>query len=161
MALEELNYDSSNDAIRAIDGKTMIIVGDADGVELEHAIELFKLRGGGDREAAARGFLTEAPRARLAILPATSHIGIMAEAERIAEFATPVPRRSRPAPAHGLLRRHGRAIRPGVRPRQPLTATKVEDGHAYARQSLRRRKEGAQGFNRLFPACAVRRLHRL
>jgi pimeloyl-ACP methyl ester carboxylesterase len=88
IALEELDYDGSNDAIRAIDDKTMIIVGDADGVELEHAIELFKLRGGGDREAAARGFMTEAPRARLAILPATSHIGIMAEAERIAELGT-------------------------------------------------------------------------
>jgi pimeloyl-ACP methyl ester carboxylesterase len=89
IALEELYWDRSNDAIRGIDDKTMIIVGDADGVELEHAIELFKLRGGGDREAAARGFLTGAPRARLAILPATSHVGLMAEAERIAALATP------------------------------------------------------------------------
>jgi pimeloyl-ACP methyl ester carboxylesterase len=88
-ALEEQNYDSSNDAIRAIDDKTMIIVGDADGMQLEHAIELFKLRGGGDREAAARGFIPGAPRARLAILPATSHIGLMAEAGRIAALATP------------------------------------------------------------------------
>jgi hypothetical protein len=67
----------------------MIIVGDADGMQLEHAIELFKLRGGGDREAAARGFIPGAPRARLAILPATSHIGLMAEAGRIAALATP------------------------------------------------------------------------
>jgi pimeloyl-ACP methyl ester carboxylesterase len=89
IALEALNYDSSNDAIRGIDDKTMIVVGDADGMQLEHAIELFKLRGGGDREAAARGFLTGAPRARLAILPATSHVGLMAEAERIAALATP------------------------------------------------------------------------
>ncbi|WP_206185265.1 alpha/beta fold hydrolase [Sphingosinicella sp. CPCC 101087] len=89
LALEEQDYAASDEAVRAIDDKTMIIVGDADGVALEHAIELFKLRGGGDREAAARGFLTGAPRARLAILPATSHIGIMAEAERIAELATP------------------------------------------------------------------------
>jgi pimeloyl-ACP methyl ester carboxylesterase len=88
-ALEEMNYDRSNEAIRAIDDKTMIIVGDADGMQLEHAVELFKLRGGGDREAAMRGFLSEAPRARLAILPATSHVGLMAEAGRIAELATP------------------------------------------------------------------------
>jgi pimeloyl-ACP methyl ester carboxylesterase len=89
IGLEETNYASSNDSIRAIRGKTMIIVGDADGVQLEHAVELFKLRGGGDRAAAARGFLPGPPRARLAILPATSHIGLMAEAERIAELATP------------------------------------------------------------------------
>ena len=67
----------------------MVIVGDADGVRLEHAVELFKLRGGGDEKAAAQGFMTEAPRARLAILPGTSHVGIMAEAELIARLVTP------------------------------------------------------------------------
>lgn len=87
--LEQASYNISNDAVRAIAGNTMLIVGDADGVELEHAIELFKLRGGGDREAAAREFIAGAPRARQAILPATSRIGIMAEAERIAALATP------------------------------------------------------------------------
>jgi pimeloyl-ACP methyl ester carboxylesterase len=77
------------DQIRAIRSKTMIVVGDADGVRLEHAVELFKLRGGGDEEAAARGFMTEPPQARLAILPGTSHIGIMANAELIAALVTP------------------------------------------------------------------------
>ena len=38
---------------------------------------------------AAQGFLTEPPPARLAILPGTSHIGIMAEAELIADLVTP------------------------------------------------------------------------
>ena len=103
LALEEVNYDSSDDAIRAIDGKTMIIVGDADGVELEHAVELFKLRGGGDRETAARGFMAEPPRARLAILPATSHIGLMTEAERIAELATPFLDDRGPPPPTGFF----------------------------------------------------------
>jgi pimeloyl-ACP methyl ester carboxylesterase len=88
-ALEKVNYQSSDDAIRAIDDKTMIIIGDADGVALEHAVELFKLRGGGDKQAAAQGFLSGAPRARLAILPAMSHAGIMGDAQRIADFATP------------------------------------------------------------------------
>lgn len=88
LRLEEVNYEASDDAVRAIEGKTMIIVGDADGVSLEHAIELFKLRGGGDRQAAMQGLITGSPRARLAILPATSHVGIMSEAERIAELAT-------------------------------------------------------------------------
>jgi len=89
IALEEQKYDQSAEAVRAIPGKTMIIVGDADGVTLDHAVELFKLRGGGDREAAGRGFLPGPPRARLAILPATSHIGHVAEARRIADLATP------------------------------------------------------------------------
>jgi pimeloyl-ACP methyl ester carboxylesterase len=83
------NYDSPDEAVRAIDGKTMIVVGDADAVELEHAIELFKLRGGVDKKVIAQGFMTEAPRARLAVLPGTSHVGIMANAELIAQVAIP------------------------------------------------------------------------
>ena len=87
--LDATNYDSADDAVRRIDGKTMIIVGDADGVELEHAIKLFRLRGGGDKKVAVQGFMTDAPRARLAILPGTSHVGIMANADLIAQVAIP------------------------------------------------------------------------
>ena len=57
----------------------MVIVGDADGVKPEHAVAMFKLRGGGDEEAAATGMLTKVPAARLVILPATSHIWISGE----------------------------------------------------------------------------------
>jgi pimeloyl-ACP methyl ester carboxylesterase len=88
-ALDVSNYDRTDHAIRKIDDKTMIVVGDNDAVDLEHAIELFKPRGGGDKKVAAQGFMTEAPRARLAILPGTSHIGIMANADLIAKLAVP------------------------------------------------------------------------
>lgn len=88
-ALDASPNNWPEDRIRAIKGKTMVIVGDADAVRLEHAVELFKLRGGGDEKAAAQGFMTEAPRACLAILPGTSHVGIMAEAELIARLVTP------------------------------------------------------------------------
>jgi len=64
--------------MRAIPGKTMIVVGDADGVALSHAL-LFAARGGDNVEAATQGFMTAAPRARLAILPATTHVGMMSE----------------------------------------------------------------------------------
>jgi hypothetical protein len=57
----------------------MVIVGDADGVKPEHALAMFKLRGGGDEEAAATGTLQKVPAARLVILPAMSHIGISAQ----------------------------------------------------------------------------------
>lgn len=85
--LDQSSYDLTNDAVRNIDDKTMIIVGDADGVSLEHAIELFKLRGGGDKKVVVQGFFTDSPRARLAILPATSHVGIMAFADLIGPLA--------------------------------------------------------------------------
>ena len=62
--------------MRSITAKTMVIIGDADGVKPEHAVAMFKLRGGGDEEAAASGTLQEVPSARLVILPAISHIGV-------------------------------------------------------------------------------------
>ena len=88
-SLDATPFGWSDAAIRAIPGRTMVIIGDADGVTLDHAIQLFKLRGGGDVAAATQGFLTSAPKARLAILPATSHIGIMGEVPAIAAMVTP------------------------------------------------------------------------
>lgn len=101
--LEAVDYRLPDAAIRAIGDKTMIIVGDADGVALDHAVALFRLRGGGDRATAARGFIAGVPAARLAILPATSHIGLMAEAARIAALATPFLDDRGPLRATGLF----------------------------------------------------------
>jgi pimeloyl-ACP methyl ester carboxylesterase len=73
------DHNISDAQMRSISAKTMVIAGDADAVKPEHALAMFKLRGGGDEEAAASGVLQEAPAARLVILPATSHLGIFGE----------------------------------------------------------------------------------
>lgn len=75
------DQDISEDEVRAISAKTMVIIGDADGVKPEHALQMFKLRGGGDQEAAASGELRTVPAARLLVLPAMSHIGLSGESE--------------------------------------------------------------------------------
>jgi pimeloyl-ACP methyl ester carboxylesterase len=82
--------------VRGIEAPTMIVVGDADVVRLEHAVELFRLLGGG-----AMGDLAGLPESRLAVLPGTSHFvppgsGVMDRAEwllpMIGEFlAAPMP----------------------------------------------------------------------
>jgi pimeloyl-ACP methyl ester carboxylesterase len=54
--------------IRGIAAPTLIVVGDSDGVRLEHAVEMFKLRGGG-----VMGDLSGLPASQLAVLPGTSH----------------------------------------------------------------------------------------
>jgi pimeloyl-ACP methyl ester carboxylesterase len=77
--LNSEDQDISDAQMRSISAKTMVIVGDADGVKPEHALAMFELRGGGDEEAAATGMLQDAPAARLVILPAMSHIGISGE----------------------------------------------------------------------------------
>ena len=54
--MKVLNVNSHNitDAqMRTMSAKTMVIVGDADAVKLEHAVAMFKLRSGGDGEAPA------------------------------------------------------------------------------------------------------------
>jgi pimeloyl-ACP methyl ester carboxylesterase len=73
------DHNMSDAQVSSISAKTMVIIGDADAVRPEHALTMFKLRGGGDEEAAAAGMLQKVPAARLVILPATSHIGISAQ----------------------------------------------------------------------------------
>jgi pimeloyl-ACP methyl ester carboxylesterase len=54
--------------IRGITAPTLIIVGDSDAIRLEHAVELFRLLGGG-----VMGDLAGLPKSRLAVLPGTTH----------------------------------------------------------------------------------------
>jgi pimeloyl-ACP methyl ester carboxylesterase len=54
--------------IRGIAAPTLLIVGDSDVVRLEHAVELFRLLGGG-----VMGDLAGLPKSQLAVLPGTSH----------------------------------------------------------------------------------------
>ena len=89
--MKVLSIDDQNisDAqMRSISAKTMVIVGDADAVKPEHALVMFKLRGGGDEEAAASGTLQKVPAARLVILPATSHVSIAAKSAVLAPMVT-------------------------------------------------------------------------
>jgi pimeloyl-ACP methyl ester carboxylesterase len=82
------DQDISDAQMRSISAPTMIIVGDADGVRPEHALAMFKLRGGGDEKAAASGILQNAPPARLVILPAMSHIGLSGESAVLVPMVT-------------------------------------------------------------------------
>ncbi|MFI7001081.1 hypothetical protein [Nocardia sp. NPDC050175] len=78
----------SEEQLRSIAAKTMVIVGDADAVRPEHALAMFKLRGGGDERAAASGMLQQVPAARLVMLAATSHVGIAGESAVLAPMVT-------------------------------------------------------------------------
>jgi pimeloyl-ACP methyl ester carboxylesterase len=57
-----------DDEVRAMTTPMLIVAGDSDGVTAEHAVNLFKLRGGG-----AMGDLSGLPESQLAILPGTTH----------------------------------------------------------------------------------------
>jgi pimeloyl-ACP methyl ester carboxylesterase len=66
--LDTIDFAWPDEAIRGIAAPTLIVLGDSDGVRLEHAVEMFKLRGGG-----VMGDLVGMPQSQLAVLPGTSH----------------------------------------------------------------------------------------
>lgn len=64
--------DWSPELIQAITAPTLIIIGDSDSVRPEHAVDLFRLRGGG-----VDGDLTGLPNAQLAVIPGATHTSIL------------------------------------------------------------------------------------
>ena len=69
--LKELDmtpYDWGAENVRGIEAPTMIVVEDSDAVHLEHAVEMFRLLGGG-----AMGDLSGLPDSQLVMLPGTAH----------------------------------------------------------------------------------------
>lgn len=64
-------YDWSKD-VKKIKAPMFLVIGDADGVRYEHALELFRAKGGGKM-----GDVHGLPKSRLAILPGTTHIGMI------------------------------------------------------------------------------------
>jgi pimeloyl-ACP methyl ester carboxylesterase len=68
-------YDWSKE-VKAIKAPIFIAIGDADGVRYEHALELYRAKGGGKQ-----GDMSGVPQSRLAILPGTTHIGMFMQHE--------------------------------------------------------------------------------
>ncbi|WP_437867262.1 alpha/beta fold hydrolase [Sorangium sp. So ce363] len=75
-------YDWSNE-VKGIQAPLFIVIGDADGVRYEHALELFRAKGGGKM-----GDIHGLPKSRLAILPGTTHIGMMQRASWLVPMIT-------------------------------------------------------------------------
>lgn len=70
--LDGRGQDWPPESIEAITAPTMVVLGDSDVIRPEHAVELFRLRGGG-----VAGDLAGLPSAQLAILPGTTHAGVI------------------------------------------------------------------------------------
>jgi pimeloyl-ACP methyl ester carboxylesterase len=70
--------DWPDDALRSLQAPALIVIGDSDIVRPEHAVEVFRLLGGG-----VMGDVAGLPQSRLAILPGSTHITVMHRAEWI------------------------------------------------------------------------------
>jgi pimeloyl-ACP methyl ester carboxylesterase len=73
--LNRANYDWSAD-VATIAEPTLLIFADADIMPLEHIVEVYKLLGGGTRDAGLDGSLRPTPN-QLAIIPGTTHYNLM------------------------------------------------------------------------------------
>jgi pimeloyl-ACP methyl ester carboxylesterase len=83
--------DLPAETIEAIESPTLLIIGDSDIVRPEHAVEMFRLLGGG-----VMGDLAGLPSSQLAVLPGTTHATLVERgdwlASMIGEFLdAPVP----------------------------------------------------------------------
>jgi pimeloyl-ACP methyl ester carboxylesterase len=69
--------DLTDEDIRAIQAPTLIMLGDSDLVRPEHAVEMFRLLGGGVFGDMPPGL----PNSQLAILPGTSHVSLISRVD--------------------------------------------------------------------------------
>lgn len=74
--LDETKYDWKADTIKAIKAPALIIIGDADIIRPEHAVEMLRLFGGG-----VIGDMAGLPDSQLAILPGTTHVTVVYKAD--------------------------------------------------------------------------------
>jgi pimeloyl-ACP methyl ester carboxylesterase len=73
--------DLPADAVEAIEAPTLLVIGDSDIVRPEHAVEMFRLLGGG-----VMGDLAGLPKSQLAILPGTTHATLVERGEWLASM---------------------------------------------------------------------------
>ena len=81
------------EAIQSIKAPTLIIIGDSDIIRPEHAVEMFRLLGGG-----VAGDVAGLPRSQLAVLPGTTHVTLVDRADWLLSMMTafldaPMPER--------------------------------------------------------------------
>jgi pimeloyl-ACP methyl ester carboxylesterase len=76
--------DLPAEAIEEIKAPTLLIIGDSDIVRPEHAVEMFRLLGGG-----VVGDLAGLPNSQLAILPGTTHVTVVQRADLLLAMIPP------------------------------------------------------------------------
>ncbi len=76
--------DVPAEAILAIKAPTLVIIGDSDLVRPEHAVEMFRLLGGG-----VFGDMAGLPNSQLAVLPGTTHVTTVARADLLSAIIPP------------------------------------------------------------------------
>ena len=93
-AMDQGYQDQRDEDIAAIEAPTLVIIGDSDLVRPEHAVEMFRLLGGGVFGDMPPGM----PVSQLAVIPGASHVSIRLRADLLVPIVTafldaPMPER--------------------------------------------------------------------
>ncbi len=80
--LKQLDLTPFQWPVENLAAPTLILIGDSDGTRLEHAVEMFRRRGGGIFGDLA----PELPASQLAILPSTTHVGMLERSSWISDM---------------------------------------------------------------------------
>lgn len=78
------DYDFGADKVKAIKSPILFIMGDNDGVSLEHKAEMYRAAGGG-----VPGDMAGLPKSQLAILPGATHMSLMMDTPKLLSFINP------------------------------------------------------------------------
>jgi len=82
--MDRQTKDIPAESVKAIKAPTLLIIGDSDLTLPEHAVEMFRLLGGGVFGDTPAGL----PNSQLAILPGTSHVGVASRTELLIPMIT-------------------------------------------------------------------------
>jgi pimeloyl-ACP methyl ester carboxylesterase len=82
--MDRNTQDVPAEAIAAIRAPTLLIIGDSDLTRPEHAVEMFRLLGGG-----VFGDQAGLPNSQLAVLPGTTHVGVSARPDLLLAIIPP------------------------------------------------------------------------
>ena len=83
--MDQQTQDIPAEAIQAMEAPTLLIIGDSDLVRPEHAVEMFRLLGGGVFGDTPAGL----PTSQLAILPGTSHVTLATRTDLLLAIIPP------------------------------------------------------------------------
>jgi pimeloyl-ACP methyl ester carboxylesterase len=84
IAFDTQSFTLGADRVKTITCPVLIVSGDNDGVDLDHLVETYRLLGGG-----RFGDMSGVPQSHLAILPGTTHVGLMMDTKKLVDVLIP------------------------------------------------------------------------
>lgn len=78
------DFSLGTDRVKGISCPVLLVSGDNDGIDLNHLVETYRLLGGG-----IFGDISGVPKSQLAILPGTTHVGLMMNTKPLVDIVIP------------------------------------------------------------------------